>query len=118
MSLGVEPHYRVARFPGHPKQKSHKSAAHAAVTPRDEHRHAADVAIGQQPAGADRRAISGYCEDVTTACVLLIPLQLLWDVLLLHEDLPAHGTQGLPGAVPVDGLDAIRSRLAHRPDYS
>ena len=60
-------------------------AAHALVAPLLQHRHPADMAVGQQTAGADRLSAFRARERVHGNRVVLVQFHLLRNALLLHE---------------------------------
>src|SRR5687767_3368030 len=77
----------------------------AAPAPVLEDRHAPDMAVGQEAAGADR-ARSFKSNGVNRKSIVLVELDLRGHALLLHEHLEANRRSELARALPAHELDS------------
>ena len=98
------------------QQPLQQRRADASPAPGREHRHATDVPVGEQAAGADRRTV-GLGDPMSAGRVEFVPFEGLGHRLLAHEDRMAHGAQG--GAIrrPVGGANDEGCGRIHRSDY-
>jgi len=111
--LRVQLHVVVAHLVGDDQEHVQQRGTDALAAPFLEHRHAADLGVLQQPAGADRRAIRSECHHVVGMLVEAIPFQIRRHPLLFHEHLGTDRPQHLLGGSPVDRLDRESGLVAH-----
>ena len=97
-------------------QCAQQCRADAASAPPCQHRHAADVGVGEQASRSDYRTLLVLREDVHTVSVDAVPFQLERDALLVHEYGLAYGTQLAVIAAPV--CKAHVKRWDHRKNYN
>ena len=71
-------------------------------------RHAADVVVGGEPGGADRRPVQQACEDMGADRIQRVVLQVDRHALAFHEDFVAHGAQFRQRGIEVRHLDPER----------
>jgi hypothetical protein len=93
LHLRVDDHRGIAARRGARNQRSHQRASDPAAAPLREDRHAADVAVGEQPRATDRRARSVLRERVNRREVRGVELERLRHTLLDDENCPAHVAQ-------------------------
>ncbi len=98
--LRAEQHLGLAARDGRVHQHAQDARADASSAVGREHRHPADVRVGQQPAGADG-FVAGVGDAVQAVAVGGVPLEIGRDALLAHEDLGAHAARVRAERVPV-----------------
>ncbi len=101
MRLGMQQQFMHVAAAGLFDEPGQHCVADALSAPAGKHRHAADVPIGEQPAGADRIACRILGEYMLAGGIELVPFEFLRHALLLHEHRQAHRPQGVAVARPV-----------------
>ena len=107
MGLGVQPDRIHATALRRAERGVQDRRSDAAATPRCEDRHAADLAIRQQPRGADRLTVFTLREEVRCALVEPVPLQLFRDALFPDEHDRAHCGQGIMRLAPANDPNRV-----------
>ncbi|MNC85061.1 hypothetical protein D3C83_06360 [compost metagenome] len=102
VGLRVQPDRIESRRSCQVQQQIEDGAAPTPAPPRFQHRHAADMPVGQKPPGADSLAFGRECQHMTAARVGIVPFQFLGHMLLLDEDRPPDRMQFGAPLVPVD----------------
>ena len=90
VGLRVQHQHAVAIAVALADQGVEQLAAHAQAARALVHGHAADVAVGQQAAGAQRRAVGGVGHGMHRDRVVVVHLDLGRHLLLDHEHVVAH----------------------------
>ena len=86
-------------------QRLQQQRACVLAAPGFEHRHAPDMAVGQQAGGADRLTVGGMRERVLAMRILVVVLQLQRHALLVHEHRFAYAARLDARLVPVADAD-------------
>ena len=76
----------IAAFGRERDQAAEQRRAHTSAAPLTQHRHASDVAVGQQSAASDRASRAVLGDHVRAILVDIVPFDLLWHALLENED--------------------------------
>jgi hypothetical protein len=85
VGLRIEPQYRVAAPASAGHQEIKYGPAHAAAAPVADHRHASDMAIGQQASGTNGLPLPVARKHVQRYFVRLIPFQRFGHPLFFDE---------------------------------
>ncbi len=116
MGLCVQDDLVEAKIARRTHQLCQQTASHAARSPERHHRHSADMAIGQQPAGAYNLAVRAFGHYMHTVGIAIVPFQLGRDVLLMDEHCFAYAPQRCSITFPMGSPDA--KRIGHAANYS
>lgn len=90
MGLRVQPEYLQSALPPLRDQKLEDGAADAASPPSAQHGHATDMAVRQQPSGADRPTRGIQRQRMQRQYIKLVPFECFGHALLQDEDLAAQ----------------------------
>ncbi len=108
IALCVQAHVRVPALTRLLDQDLQQQRTHALAAPLAQHRHAPDMAIGQQPPRSDRGAIGGKGERMVAPRVVFVQFQFQRHALLAHEHLLAYAARLGAGLVPIAQADGER----------
>jgi hypothetical protein len=100
--LSTEQHARIAACARELDQPSEQRRANAAAAPIRDHGHAADVAVGKQPATADRITARVLGNGVHALRIERVPFQFFRNVLFDDEDGESDGAQLVRIVGPID----------------
>jgi hypothetical protein len=116
IDLRVQRDFRQAELARLLDQRQQQGLAHAASAPFLQHRHAPDLVLGREPAGADRAVRVVARDHVPASGIEFVPFQFQRHLLLDHEHGLAHAAQVLKIDLVIGRLDAEAGvhELAHQ----